>query len=441
MMHFLHLLKFKQIGGINMQLKKVFAFVLCLMMSVTLLVGCGDSESADPSAKGEGPVTLTFGLWNKSQEPVMRQIADAYEKENPNVKIDIQLTPWGQYWTKLEAAATGEVLPDIFWMNGPNIVKYASNGMLMPMDDKVKADNLDLSKYPQGLIDLYTVEGALYGIPKDWDLTALWYNKQIFDEKGIPYPSDEWTWDDMVEASKKLTDKDKGIYGMAARPETQEGIYDTIPQAGGLIISADRTTSGYDSVAALDGTKRWLELIDMGVSPTLEQQADTSAVDMFKAGKLAMVYAASWNVPEFMENESIKDHIDLTVMPLIKERAATIHGLSTVISSNTKYPEEAWKFVKYLGEQAANEVWAKSGTVIPAHKEVLDIWKSAYPTINLQAFIDELDYAVMYPVSKNTPKWNDVELQYIKKIWSKEISVEEGLKKIAEEMNAALKQE
>lgn len=398
-----------------MKSKKMLSIFLCAIMLSITLVGCGSGTSDKTSANSDN-VTLTFGLWDKNQEPVLRQIADTFEAQNPNIKIDIQLTPYGQYWTKLEAAATGEVLPDIFWINGPNIVKYASNGILMPIDDKVKEDNIDLSLYPQGLIDLYTVDGKLYGIPKDWDLTVLWYNKKIFDEKGVEYPNENWTFDDMVEAARKLTDKEKGIYGIAARPDTQEGLYNTIPQAGGFIISDDRTKSGYDSPEAVEGTQIWVDLVKEGISPTLEEMADTYEIDMFCAERLAMVYAASWNVPTFMSNETIKDNVDLTVMPLIKERAAIIHGLTNAISANTKQPEEAWEFVKYLAGKEANEIWAKSGVVIPARKDVLDTWKETYPNLNLQAYIDELDYSVMYPVSKNTPKWNDVEIKYIKQI-------------------------
>lgn len=426
-----------------MKFKKIMVFVLCIAMSATLLVGCGSGEknTADESGKKDGKVTLTFGLWDKYQEPILREIADKYEEENPNIKIEIQLTPYSQYWTKLEAAATGEVLPDIFWINGPNIVKYASNGMLLPMDEMVEKDNVDLSVFPEGLINLYTVDGKLYGMPKDWDLTALWYNKKLFDEKGVEYPNENWTWDDMVDAARKLTDKSKGIYGVVSRPETQEGIYDTIPQSGGYIISDDRTKSGYDSPEAIKGTQIWLDLLDEELSPTLEQQADTNAVDLFKAGKVAMIYAASWNVPVFMDNEAIKNDIDLTVMPLIEKRAATIHGLSNVISATTKHPQEAWDFVKYLGGKEANEVWAKSGAVIPARKDVLDIWTDSYPTLNLQAFVDELDYAVMYPVSKDTPKWNDLEMESIKQMWNGDIKADEALKKLAEDMNKVLEQE
>ncbi len=429
-----------------MKYRKTIILILCIVMLAGVLSGCGgnkegakDNENGSKSSDEE--VTLTFGLWDKYQEPVLREIADKFEEENPNIKIDLQLTPFGQYWTKLETAATGEVLPDIFWLNGPNIVKYASNDILLPLDEMVEKDEFDLEEFPEGLVDLYTVDEKLYGIPKDWDLTALWYNKKYFDEKGLDYPNDEWTWDDMVEAARELTDESKGIYGIAARPDTQEGLYNSIPQAGGSIISEDRKKSGYDTKEAIEGTQIWIDLIEEGISPTLEEQADTYEVDMFKAGKLAMINAASWNVPVFMENDEIKDDIDVEVMPLIKERAATIHGLANVISANTEHPDEAWEFVKYLGGKEANEIWAKSGAVIPARTEVLDIWKEAYPNLNLQAFIDQLDYAEIYPVSKDTPKWNDLENEYIKKIWNGDMSVEEGLKKLSEEMDKVLEQE
>ncbi len=423
-----------------MKIKKTMALLLVAIMSVSFLVGCGN-DNKTTGENGED-VVLTFALWDKYQEPVLREIADKFEEENPDIKIDIQLTPYAQYWTKLETAATGEVLPDVFWINGPNIVKYAENGMLLPIDDKVEKDNVDLSLYPKGLIDLYTIDGKLYGLPKDWDLTALWYNKKLFDEKGVEYPNENWTWDDMVEAARKLTDKSKGIYGTATRlDDAQVGVYNTIPQCGGYIISEDRKKSGYDSPEAVKGVQIWLDLIDEGLAPSLEEQADTPAVDLFKAGKLAMVYAASWDVPAFMENESIKDDIDLTVMPLIEERAAVIHGLSYAISANTDYPEEAWKFVKYLGGEEANKAWAESGVVIPAREDVLDIWKESYPNLNLQAFIDSLEYSIGYPTSKDTSKWNDRETEYIKLAWNGDISVEEALKKLGEEMNSLLEKE
>lgn len=423
-------------------MKKVISIILCVSLMITMLVGCSSKEADTKSSEGgDKPVTLTFALWNKDQEPVMQEIVKKFEETHPNIKVDVQLTPYKQYFTKLETTAQGGVVPDVFWMNGPRFMKYASNGVLMSIEDKVKSENIDLSKYPKGLIDLYTYEGNLYGIAKDWDVTALWYNKKMFDEAGVDYPTDEWTWEDMAKAAKKITNPEKGVYGIAARVDTQEGAYNTIPAAGGFIVSDDRKNSGYNKPENAEGIKIWIDLIKDGSSPTVQEMDDTSALTMFKSEKVAMIYAASWNVPEFMQNEIIKDNIDLVVMPKIKNnRAAVIHGLANVIYSGTEYPEESWELVKFLASKEANEIWAKSGVVIPAHTEVLDIWKDSYPNINLQAFVDELDYASMYPSTINT-KWFEVEWDTYVEMWNEQISVEEGCKKIYDEMTNALKQE
>ena len=111
----------------------------------------------------------------------MRAIAEAYMAEHPEVKIETQVTPWSEYWTKLEAAAQGGQLPDVFWMHSNQFMKYASAGMLLNLTDM----NYDYSPYPSGITALYNFDGAQLAIPKDYDTIALAYNKEIFDAAGL----------------------------------------------------------------------------------------------------------------------------------------------------------------------------------------------------------------------------------------------------------------
>lgn len=129
-------------------------------------------------------VVLTYGIWDSRQEPGLREIADDFESENPGIKIELQVTGWGEYWTMLEAAATGGSLPDIFWMHSNEIYKYGSNDMLLNLDEYIGRDSIDLTKFPQGLVDIYNVNESQYAIPKDFDAIGLWYNKTMFDEAG-----------------------------------------------------------------------------------------------------------------------------------------------------------------------------------------------------------------------------------------------------------------
>ena len=203
-------------------MKKLVSLAMAALL--VAVAGCsGGGQSAAPS-EGQQPgaasgekVTLTYALWDKNQMPAMEEIAKKFHEANPNIDIKIELTPNKQYWTKMEAAATGGTLPDVFWINGPRIIKYAANDVLLPITDQIKADGIDLGNYPKALVDLYTYEGQNYALPKDFDTIGLWYNKKLFDEANVPYPDETWDWNKLKEAAKKLTDEKKGIWGSAVR--------------------------------------------------------------------------------------------------------------------------------------------------------------------------------------------------------------------------------
>ena len=157
-------------------------FLTLLMAALMLLM-------IVPIANAE-ETTITFAFWDTNQEPGMRAIADAYEAAHPGVKIVTQVTPWSEYWTKLEAAAMGGEMPDVYWMHSNQFFKYADAGIMLDLSDL----DIDYSVYPEGITALYNFDGTQLAVPKDYDTIALVYNKEIFDAAGEPYPDDTWTW-------------------------------------------------------------------------------------------------------------------------------------------------------------------------------------------------------------------------------------------------------
>jgi multiple sugar transport system substrate-binding protein len=393
--------------------------------------GGGDDSGSDTNAK----VTLSYAIWDKNQVPAMQQLASAFTRENPNITVDVQLTPWETYWTKLKAAATGGAAPDVFWMNGPNFQLYAANGVLAPLGD------FDPNNYPKSLVDLYTFDGKHYGLPKDFDTVGLWYNRALFDAAGVKYPDDTWTWETVKAAAAKLTDKAKGRYAIAANlSSAQEYHYNTVYQAGGYVISPDGKTSGYADPATVQGLRFWTDLIAGGQSPDLKTMTDTAPINLFESGKTAMYYGGSWDAAEFTANSYTKSKVDVAVLPKGAKRATIIHGLANTISAKSPHQAQAWKFVQYLGSQQAAQVEAKAG-VIPAFDGTQQAWVQAHPELHLQAFLDELDYAVPYPVSRNTAAWNELETTYLTPAWNQQEDVSSAAGKLASAMNDALAKE
>ncbi len=399
-------------------------------------MAAGSSSSSGTTADAS-PVSLTYGVWDKNQVPAMQKIIDAYHAVHPNVTVTVQLTPYTDYFTKLQAAATGGQAPDVFWMNGPNFQLYASNGVLQPLTD-VKVDT---SAYPASLVKLYSYKNQQFGLPKDFDTIGLWYNKKLFDAAKVKYPDSTWTWSTFQQAAQKLTVPAKGQFGAVSLLEGQEGYYNTIFQAGGYVVSPDGKSSGYGTAPTINGLKFWTDLISNKLSPTQQQMTDTAPYQMFEAGKVAMFWGGSWDAVEFGGNAGTKNTVDVAVLPMGVKRATVIHGLANVVFSRTAHKQAAEEFAAFLGSQQAAKIEGSTGTVIPAYNGTQAAWAAAFPQFHLQNFLAELPYAVPLPVSGNTAAWNTLETDDLTKAWAGTTPIATAAKDLATSMTAVLAKE
>ena len=156
---------------------KVTVLMLLLLLSLT---GCGGSA--------DGKTHLTFQIWDVYQRPGMQAMCDAYTAQHPDVVIEVQATSWSEYWTKLEASAESNTMPDIFWMHTNQLLYYADFGMLADVTDLY--DDVEPDYYEKHFSEISRnnasgSDGRLYGVPKDKDNGLLVYNKEMFDAAGV----------------------------------------------------------------------------------------------------------------------------------------------------------------------------------------------------------------------------------------------------------------
>ncbi|MGO3662236.1 ABC transporter substrate-binding protein [Microbacterium gubbeenense] len=382
-------------------------------------------------------MTLTYGVW--SQDETMQELIDTFEADNPGIHVELQVSPWNEFWTKLQVAAQGGTAPDAFWMLGDKFQVYASNDQLLPLSDAISDAGVDTSVYPEALVDLFTYDDELYGLPKDFDTVGLWYNKELFDAQSVDYPTSDWTWADVRKAAEELTSPDESVYGIAAPLNRQEGFYNTVAQAGGHII--DGEASGYDDQKTQAGIAFWTDFIADGYSPTLQEFADTEAVAQFENGSVAMYYGGSFYAQRFYDNAELRDKIDVAVLPAGDERATVINGIQNVGYAGSEHTEELEKFLVFLGSEEAAAIQAETGAVIPAYEGTQQAWVDAMPEFNLQAFIDQVPDGVVYPVSANTAAWNALEDEMLPDAWNGAKPVSDVADELAAAMNDALAKE
>ena len=416
---------------------KLVALSLCTLF----LAGCGSKGQEKVGKSNDGTVTLSYAIWDSGQEKGLRKLADEFESKNPNTKINIQVIGWNDYWTMLEAAATGGSLPDTFWMHSNEIHRYGSNGMLLSLNDYIKnSEVVDLKNFPEGLNEIYNINDNQYAIPKDFDTIGLWYNKKMFDEAQIPYPDETWNWDKLYEVSKKLTKADGSQFGVLAPLHNQEGYYNFVYQNGGDIITDDKK-SGYDNPITIEAMNYYFNLSKEGLSPKIFN--DKERAEALQNGQAAMGFFGSWNLGSFADNEYMAKNFDVTVLPSSNDgkRATIFNGLGNAISAKTEHPEEAWKWVEYLSSKEGQEKQGELGIAIPAYNGADDIWAKNNTTFNTKAFVDMLDYAKIRPYSNSTAKWEDKATEILKKAYLQDMSAEEACKETAKMMNDYLNQE
>lgn len=427
-------------------MKRRWLLGLLVCVLAFMLAAC-NSGGNDGGNKGEGnqrkndqsgkKVELRFGLWDSNQAKGLQVMADEFTADNPDINIIIEVTGWTDYWTMLEAGATGGSLPDVFWMHSNEIYRYASNEMLLDLTDRIASSSkVDMSKFPQGIVEIYNHQGKQLAVPKDFDTIGLWYNKTLFDEANLDYPDENWTWDDLYEAAKVLT-KD-GVYGFLAAMHNQEGYYNFVYQNGGTIITDDKK-SGYDDPKTIEALEYYVRFVREGLSP--EIYGDAERAEVLQNGLVAMGLFGSWNLSGFSANEFLTENFDVAVLPKQAKQASIYNGLGYAIAHNTEHPDEAWRFVEYLGSKEGQERQAELGIAISAYEGTAEKWISSNDTFNIKAFVDMVDYGVIRPYSNTTIVWEDRAYEALRPAFSGEQTVEEAARNAARLMNESLSSE
>lgn len=425
-----------------MKTKKVTAILLAAAVSVSM-AACGNSEN-NSAEKKEGNETLSVAIWDNIQLSGLKEIANDFTDET-GIKVEFQVLPWDQYWTLLEAGAQGGELPDVFWMHSTYSQRYMDNDILLDLTDKIEqSEKIDMKNYYADIAELYQLNEKIYAIPKDYDTIALWYNKKMFDDAGIEYPDETWTWETFAETAKKLTTGDGAQYGTAIPAIfNQDGYYNLIFDMGGYIVSDDKTKSGWDDPKTIEAMNWFYDNVVTTSMPTQEIMGESTPDVLFGSGKIAMTLQGSWMVNSLKENDYVKENCDIAVLPMAEDgtRKSIYNGLGWAAAADGKNTENAWKLIEYFGTEEAQKKQAELGVTMSAYMGTSDAWAKSSPEFNLQAYLDMTKDMEIRPYTRNTKIWEDYSQDVMKRVYMNEITMEEGCKEIAAYMNESIAEE
>ena len=407
--------------------RKLLAATLTAAMVLSLAAcggGSSSSSSSGTAASGSGASgsgELQVNIWDNNQLAGLQQIADEWTEES-GVKVKINVVDWDNYWTLLEAGASGGQMPDVFWMHSNTAQMYMENDLLLNLDDYIaKDDAIDLANYYEGVVELYNRDdnGSQYALPKDHDTIALLYNKAIFDKYGVEYPTDDWTWEDVRDAATKITEAGKadGVYGYAINTSNnQDGWYNIIYDYGGQVITDDHkgTTIGSDEAKA--GMEMLRQILEVAAPQTVV--AETGTDSLFNSGLTAMITQGSWMINTFYKAEHHDDYA-WAMLPYADvngngqcdkgERYSAYNGLGWAAAANTADPDAAYSLISYFCSEKAQKEQAALGVTMGGMKGVSEDFANAFEGMDVSAFTRAEEEGDLFfrPYTRNTTVWED----------------------------------
>jgi multiple sugar transport system substrate-binding protein len=342
-------------------MKKVLIFLAAIALVISF-TGCSLSNS--------NAVKIKVTYWGDNKEiKIIESIIEPWQKKHPDIKVILEHIPSNQYADKIITEIAGGTGPDVLFCEVNNFVNFYSKNIMMPLDDLLKQDtSFNISDFYPQLIDRFTRDGKLYVIPRDIaPFACVFYNKNLFQKEGVPYPQDNWTTDDLVKLGKQLTKaNDQGMI-------TQYGYYGwcwwnwLYTFGGGLVDNFRNPTKlVLNTVKSRRALKFNHDLMFVyGISPR-PGATDQSGGDLFMTGRLAMYGSGIWETPQYRTLTSFE--WDVAMWPSSPEgtRGYGSGGSGYGIMSGTKHPKEAWEVIKALTGDDGQIRMALTGLAQPA---------------------------------------------------------------------------
>ena len=408
-----------------------------------------EAPAEDAAASGEA-VTLKWAIWDKDITPYWNALKDAYEAANPNITIEMTDLGSTDYMTVLatELSGSGSDFDVVTIKDVPGYATLVSKNTLEPLDSYISEAGIDLVQYG-GVDKQVTVDGSLYELPFRNDFWVVFYNKDLFDAAGVDYPTNDMTFDEYDALARQLTDTTFGSQVYGAHYHT----WRSAVQLFGVLDGKHTILDG-----EYDFFKPYYEMVlNQEKDQVCRNYADLSAEGLhysaaFSGGDVAMMNMGSWFISTMIASlesgeydSSLCGNWGIVKYPHAEGVEAgstlgTITGLA--VTSVSEQKDAAFDFVEWVSGAEGAKVMAETGN-FPAlmNDEVSGIISGleGFPTDD--ASKEALTVSNLYlevPYAENVSAINDILDTYHKSIMNQEITIDEGIAAMNEEVGKIL---
>ncbi len=425
-------------------MKKALVWLSILSLVFVVFSGCSSSKSltSDEKQAVSEPVTIHYFTFSpgETNEKVLQAMIKAFEEKNPDIKVEYEMASYNDYFTKLQTQIAGGIEPDTFELNYETFVSYASKGALLELDQLIKADStFDPNSLNKQAYEAFQYKGKQYGMVESFSNVVLFYNKELFDAKGVEYPQADWTWEDELAAAQELTDQENGIWGTYSPIQFWE-FYKTIVQNGGSIFNDDLSKVTVNSPENVE-TLQWMvdKVNKYHVTPSVEEMSGQENADLFLAGKIAMLRTGIWMFGAFKDAPF---NWDIALEPGNTQKAHHFFANGLAVSKNTEHPEAAWKWIAFMSaSKEATKIRVDAAWELPAvtDKALLETYLQQSSPESRDVVFKALDTLVVPPVIEKWSEMTDMFGKELDKVQLGEKTPAEALADIEKNLTPLLK--
>lgn len=332
-----------------MKSSKLKSFFLLTIIAALLLSACSSSGS-NGKTEEDGKTTIRFATWDVGDDVELQQkLIDQFNSENPDIKVVLEAYG-GDYDTKITAGIGAKDAPDVMYMW--NYPQYKD--ALEPLDSYIEERGEEYKgNFYETLWNYNSVDEKVYGLPVGYTTHVVYYNKDLFDAAGLEYPKAEWTWEDLQETAKKLTNKEKKITGFAfpGKPDPYDFEMYLWSNGTSYVDSKGKLEGNLNSAKSIETFEMFQSMLKDGSAITTEGSGDTE----MKTGRVGMFINGAWYLSAFKEAGINYGVVELPAFDNNKS-VSIISSSGIAMSKDSKHKEAAFKFMEFwTGEQANKE--------------------------------------------------------------------------------------
>jgi multiple sugar transport system substrate-binding protein len=347
---------------------KLFPVILAAIFILSTFTGFAKTASSRPAEK---TIKLRFAVWDYSLAPEYKEVIDAFQAENPNIKVEALDTPATGYNDKLTIMlASGDTTDVIALKDMPSYSNYVQKKQIVNLINYMIKDRMNVNDY-QGLAGNLKINGMYYALPYRSDFWVLYYNKDLFDKAKVAYPTNNMTWTDFRNTAKKLTSGsgNNQVYGAYIHTWKSAVIDWAVADGKGTL-----TDGKYEFLKPAYDVFLPMQNVDKSIMPLgIAKASSANYKGQFETGKAALLPMGTWFLGTLITDKKNGLHNVnwgvATIPHFDKAKQGTTFGNVTPVAINSlsKNKDAAWKFVKFISSEKAAMIFAKHG-IMPAYR-------------------------------------------------------------------------